>query len=108
VRESLPDLVKQLGYDVRAFASPETFLASDSIAITDCLILDINMPGMSGPDLQRELGDRGKNIPTIFITAKTSAPGRLRQLKQNAAAILIKPFSYAALRQALNFTLVTK
>ena len=59
VRESLPDLLKEFGFAVRAFSSPEEFLASDCVGQTKCLILDIAMPGMSGPDLQRELKLRG-------------------------------------------------
>ena len=70
VRESLPDLLKEFGFAVRAFSSPEEFLASDCIAQTRCLILDIAMPGMSGPDLQRELKLQGREIPIIFITAQ--------------------------------------
>jgi FixJ family two-component response regulator len=102
VRESLPDLVKQLGYDVRTFASAVEFLASDDVEAADCLILDVNMPKMSGPDLQRVLKARERNIPTIFITARGSAKDGLRRAKLDAAAFLIKPFSYAELRQALN------
>jgi FixJ family two-component response regulator len=55
VRESLPDMLRELGYAPRAFASAEEFLASDCISDTRCLILDIAMPGMSGPELHREL-----------------------------------------------------
>lgn len=60
VRESLPDLLRELGFEVEAFSSAEEFLASDSIGQTRCLILDVAMPGMSGPDLQRELARRGR------------------------------------------------
>jgi FixJ family two-component response regulator len=68
VRESLPDLVKVLGYEARAFAAAEEFLASDCIDDTRCLVLDIIMPGMSGPDLQNELRLRQRPIPIIMIT----------------------------------------
>src|SRR5580704_19170398 len=70
VRESLPDLLRELGYSVRAFSSAAEFLASDWVAETKCLILDIVMPGMTGPDLQQELAVRGEEIPIIFITAQ--------------------------------------
>ena len=70
VRESLPDLLREFGFAVRAFSSAEEFLASDCICQTKCLILDIAMPGMSGPDLQRELTRRRKEIPIVFITAQ--------------------------------------
>ena len=69
VRESLPDLLRELGYDARAFAAAEEFLASGCISQTDCLVLDVAMPGMSGPELQRELVSRGHEVPVIFITA---------------------------------------
>src|ERR1700710_118255 len=69
VRESLPDLVRQFGFAAQAFSSAEAFLASESVNGTRCLILDITMPGISGPDLQRELKRRQKHIPIIFITA---------------------------------------
>src|SRR5436305_934266 len=69
VRESLPDLLKEFGFAVQAFSSAEAFLASNVIDETECLILDIAMPGMTGPDLQRELTQRHKEIPIVFVTA---------------------------------------
>ena len=68
-RESLPDLLQMLGFASVAFASAEDFLASDLLADTRCLILDVSMPGMSGPQLQSELSRRELNIPIVFITA---------------------------------------
>jgi FixJ family two-component response regulator len=100
VRESLPDLLRELGYAAKAFSSAEEFLASDCIGRTRCLILDIAMPGMSGPDLHRELKVRGQEIPVIFITANQSA--RPRMLEQGAVECLNKPFSDAALLGALH------
>jgi len=102
VRESLPDLVREFGYSVQAFSSAEEFLASDSLAETRCLILDIAMPGMTGPALQQELTVRGRSIPIIFITAQADETGRLRSLEQGAVACLLKPFSDMALFEALN------
>ena len=101
VRESLPDLLGELGFSVRSFASAEELLASDALATTRCLILDIAMPGMSGPDLHRELLGRGCAIPVIFITAQadTNLGALLRE--QGAVACLLKPFSEAQLRGAL-------
>src|SRR5207344_3608843 len=84
VRESLPDLLREFGFAVRAFSSAEEFLASDCVAQTRCLILDIAMPGMSGPDLERELKLRGQEIPIIFITASTDKSARPRLLEQGA------------------------
>ena len=65
VRESLPDLLGQLGFAAAAFSSCEEFLASDLVGETQCLILDITMPGMSGPELHRELVTRGRHTPAI-------------------------------------------
>jgi CheY-like chemotaxis protein len=105
VRESLPDLVKEFGFAARAFSSPEEFLASDCIGQTKCLILDIAMPGMSGPDLQRELKLRGHQIPIVFITASTDKTVRPQLLEQGAVECLFKPFSDTALLEALNAAL---
>jgi FixJ family two-component response regulator len=102
VRESLPDLLRELGYAVQAFSSAEEFLESDYVGLTRCLILDIAMPGMSGPDLQRELTLRRHKIPIVFITAHGDEAVRPRLLEQGAVECLSKPFSDAALLRALN------
>lgn len=102
VRESLPDLLKEFGFTVLAFSSANDFLASDSVDRTMCLVLDIVMPGMSGPDLQKELKSRGYRIPIIFITAQKDESTRKRVLEQGAVDILLKPFSDVALREALS------
>ncbi len=105
VRESLPDLLSEFGFAARTFSSPEDFLASDSVGQTKCLILDIAMPGMSGPDLQQELKRRGCDIPIIFITASTDKTVRPRLLEQGAVECLFKPFSDTALLEALRVAL---
>ncbi len=105
VRESLPDLLRELGFAVEAFSSAEAFLASDYIGRTNCLILDIAMPGMSGPDLQQELVRRRHEIPIIFITAHRDETARQRVLAHGAVACLFKPFSETALEEALHAAL---
>ena len=105
VRESLPDLLRELGYSVRAFPSAEEFLASDCVAKTRCLILDIAMPGMTGPDLKQELTARGQEIPIVFITAQADDTVRTCALQQGAVECLFKPFSDTALIEALNAAL---
>jgi len=105
VRESLPDLLKELGFAVQAFASAEEFLASDCVGRTRCLILDIAMPGMSGPELQRELTLRRQQIPIVFITAHGDDTVRPRMLEQGAVDCLFKPFSEEALLGALHAAL---
>jgi len=105
VRESLPDLVREFGFTAQAFSSAEEFLASEYIDQTKCLILDIGMPGMSGPDLQRELRLRGQRIPIVFITAHKDETVRPRLLAEGAVECLFKPFSDTALLDALNAAL---
>src|SRR5512134_4029514 len=105
VRESLPDLLAEFGFAVQAFASAEEFLASDYVGQTSCLILDIAMPGMSGPDLQRELIRRGQEIPIVIITAHRDDTVRPRVLELGAVECLFKPFSETALLGALNAAL---
>ena len=105
VRESLPDLVREFGFTAQAFSSAEEFLASDYIDQTKCLILDIGMPSMSGPDLQKELRLRGQRIPIVFITAHKDETVRPRLLAEGAVECLFKPFSDTALLDALNAAL---
>jgi FixJ family two-component response regulator len=105
VRESLPDLLGTFGFATKTFASAQEFLESDCIRATECLILDVAMPGMSGPELQRELLRRGYSIPTIFITARTDECVRSELLSQGAVDCLFKPFGDQALSAALEAAL---
>jgi FixJ family two-component response regulator len=105
VRESLPDLLREFGFAAQAFSSAEAFLASEYVGQTKCLILDVAMPGMSGPDLQQELTLRGQQIPIVFITAHGDESVRPRLLGQGAVDCLFKPFSDTALLGALNTAL---
>ena len=105
VRESLPDLLGEFGFAVRAFSSAKEFLASDCVDQTKCLILDITMPGMTGPELQQELKNLEKNIPIIFITAQRDEAVRARVLEEGAVACLFKPFSDTELDDSVNAAL---
>lgn len=105
VRESLPDLLREFGFAARAFSSAEEFLASDCLDQTSCLILDIAMPGMSGPALQLELSRRGRALPIVFITAQRDENIRPRLLEAGAVDCLFKPFSETALLEALTVAL---
>lgn len=105
VRESLPDLLREFGFAVRAFSSAEDFLVSDCPGLVDCLILDIVMPGMSGPQLQLELIRRQQEAPIIYITAHADETLRPRLPGRGAVACLIKPFSEAVLLAAINLAL---
>ena len=101
MREALPDLLRQFGFAAEAFASAEAFLASEFVGETGCLLLDVAMPGMSGPDLQQELTRRRQRIPIVFITAYGDAPVLRRLLARGAVRCLVKPFTDAALLDAV-------
>ena len=101
VREALPDLLREFGFDTVAFDAAEAFLASDSIEQVRCLIVDIAMPGMTGPELHQELVRRGLHVPVIFITAHADASLRSRLLEKGAVDCLFKPFGDQDLRDAL-------
>ncbi len=105
VRESLPDLLKVCGFRAQAFSSAEEFLASGLVGQTKCLILDLAMPGMSGPDLQRELRRLRREIPIVYITAQRDENVRPRMLEQGAVECLFKPFSERALLDAVTTAL---
>jgi len=105
VRESLPDLLKEFGFAAQAFSSAEEFLVSRYLKETKCLILDVAMPGLSGPDLQQELARRRQEIPIVFITAHRDERVRPRLLEQGAVECLFKPFSEADLLEAINAAL---
>jgi FixJ family two-component response regulator len=105
VRESLPDLLRQLGFAAEAFSSAEAFLASDLVTETSCLLLDVAMPGMSGPELQQELTRRRQHIPIVFITAHGDGTLLPRLLARGAVECLVKPFSDAALQDAVTAAL---
>ena len=105
VRESLPDMLRQFGFAAEAFSSAQAFLDSAVVGQTSCLILDVAMPGMSGPDLQRELAGRRQKIPIVFITASGDKTIRTQVLANGAVECLFKPFSDTALLDALNAAL---
>lgn len=105
VREALPDLLREFGFAVEAFSSAEEFLASDAAGRTSCLVLDVRMPGMSGLELQQELNYRQQTIPIVFITAHGDDALRPRLIAGGAVDCLSKPFSEAALLDAVNAAL---
>ena len=102
LRESLPDLLRELGFACRAFSSAEEFLESDAVESADCLLLDVAMPRMSGPDLQRELASRRLRIPIVFITAHGDDVVVRRLVEKGAVRRLLKPFSEVDLLEAVN------
>jgi len=108
VRESLPELLKELGYGALIFSSGEEFLASEGVLRTQCVILDIAMPGMGGPSIKRELERRELKCPVIFITGQRDEGLRARLLEDGAVDCLFKPFSDTALERALDLALKGK
>jgi FixJ family two-component response regulator len=108
IRESLPDLLREFGFSARAFSSAEEFLTSDCVHQTRCLVLDVFMPRMTGPDLQQELKVRQQSIPIVFMTGKKNETVRPQVLEQGAVECLFKPFSDTALLMAINAALQVK
>jgi FixJ family two-component response regulator len=108
VRESLSGLIRSVGFGVMVFASAEEFLHSNHLSDTDCLILDVRMPGMSGLELQRRLAASDMSIPVIFITAHGDEEARVRALNGGAVEYLLKPFSEDALLKAIDMALKSK
>jgi FixJ family two-component response regulator len=102
VREALPDLLRSFGLEAQPFSSAAEFLASESLDRTGCLVLDVTMPGMTGPELQLELATRRCAIPIVFITADADDGLGPKLLARGAAAYLKKPFSEAAMIAAVS------
>lgn len=101
VRESLPDLLREFGFEASAFQSAEEFIGSDCISRTRCLILDSMMPDMNGYELVLLLKSRSIDIPVVFITANHSELNRAQMLDCGATAYLYKPFEEIELLDAL-------
>jgi len=108
IRESLRGLMRSIGFSANIFASAEEFLNSDHLRKTDCLILDVRMPGMNGLELQHQLMVSRREIPVIFITAHGDEEARARALEEGAVAYLFKPFSEDALLNAVHAALELK
>jgi FixJ family two-component response regulator len=107
VRVATCNLVQSLGYSACVFASAEEFLQSPRLHDTWCLIADVQMPGMSGIDLQTHLRDHGHRIAMIFITAFPDERVRARALEGGAVCFLNKPFDGRALVACLDIALRT-
>jgi FixJ family two-component response regulator len=105
LRVSLEDLIRSVGFRVQGFSSAEAFLRSNQVQTTDCLILDVRMPGMTGLGLQRDLRSESADLPIIFITAYENPDVRAQALEAGAAAFLYKPFYEEELLDAINAAL---
>jgi len=101
-RKSLTRLVRSIGYDVELFSSAKDFLEREPFDGTSCLLLDVRMPGLTGPDLQEELKKRNISIPIIFLTAHGDTPTGVKAMKDGAVDFLLKPFEERALFEAID------
>jgi FixJ family two-component response regulator len=108
VREATESLLRSAGYNAEAYGSAEEFLNARSVVHADCLILDISLPGMSGPDLQWHLSSTGRQLPVVFITAFEEAAERLRATaaRLGARAFVNKPFGGSDLLEAVRYALM--
>jgi len=106
VREAIESLMKSVGYIAKVFPSAGDFLSSGHLDDTGCLILDVQMPGMSGLELQDRLVASKSQVPIIFISAHCDADARARALKAGAVGFLQKPFSEDALLNAIKLSLM--
>ena len=104
-RESMQKLMKTFGYAVEAFPSAAKFLASSLLSNTDCLVTDVNMPGMTGVELHRHLVDVGYTIPTILVTAYPDEVDRNHALKDGVVCYLCKPVDDYQLERCLRSAL---
>ena len=108
VREALENLISSVGFNVKLFASAEAFLDSDAPLHTDCAVLDLLLPGMTGLELQRKLAADGRSIPAIIITANGSEKAQAEAVSAGAIAFLKKPFKEEVLLDAINSALKRK
>jgi len=108
IREALENLISSVGFEVKLFASAEDFLDSDTPSQTDCAILDVRLPGISGLELQRTLAADGQSIPVIIITAQGDDKTQDEAVAAGAIAFLNKPFKEEVLLAALESALTRK
>ena len=107
-RQATISFIRSLGYSTAAFPSADAFLNSNAVENADCLISDIQMPGMSGIELQSYLIAQGHRVPVIFITAFAEVEARVRALRAGAIGFLGKPFGDENLISCLNKALAAQ
>ena len=108
IRDATKTLLRSAGYEVRTFASAEEFLDSGPLQATDCLILDVRMPAMSGLVLQELLNTEASRLPIIFVTAHDDQANRRKAIDAGTADFLRKPFSGDALLAAIQMALSSR
>ena len=105
LRSSFEDLIRSVGFRVQGFISAEAFLRSNQVQETDCLILDVRMPGMTGLGLQRQLRSQSPDLPIIFVTAYEDRDVQAQAFEAGAAAFLYKPVYEQDLLSAIDTAL---
>ena len=105
VREALGSLIRSVGYKCAVFPSAEAFLGSDCLVETDCMVLDVQLPGLSGLERQLRLRELNCPVPTIFVTGEADDELRRKALKEGAVALFGKPFTGEALLGAIRSAL---
>ena len=105
VRNATEELLRSIGYEVKTFASAELFLESGALRETECLVLDIQMPGIDGLELQRRLNEARSRVPIIFITANEEGTHRQRAIEAGAINFFRKPFDAQAFLAAIQSAL---
>ena len=101
VREGLSSLVQSAGLQVETFASAQEFLARPGAEAPSCLVLDLQLPGLSGLDLQKRMTEVGLDIPIVFLTGHGNIPASVQAMKAGAVEFLTKPFDEQDLLQAI-------
>ena len=101
VREGLESLIRSAGCRVETFASAQEFLARPNTEAPNCLILDLQLPGLSGLDLQKRMAEVGLEIPIVFLTGHGNIPATVRAMKAGAVEFLTKPFDDEELLRAI-------
>ena len=105
VREALENLISSIGHDVTVFASAAAFLNSNALERTDCIVLDLRLPGMNGLELQQKLAAEGQRIPVVMITAHADDKTRAEAITAGAIAFIKKPFKEEVLLAAIESAL---
>jgi FixJ family two-component response regulator len=101
VRDAIRNLIRSAGLGVRAFASAQEFLAEPATDVPACLVLDVQLPGLSGLDLQSRMAELDRDTPIVFITGRGDVPTSVRAMKAGALEFLEKPFQEEALLNAI-------
>lgn len=108
IRDSTKTLLRSAGYEVEAFGSAELFLESGSLRDTECLILDVRMPGIGGLELQRQLNRADSRVPIIFVTAHNDRMNRLKAMEAGALDFFRKPFDASVLLRAVQMAVMPR